>query len=75
MVISLSQVIALINNNSKLPYQNDSRSPDNGIINVVGVKVVDPEDGHEERNQDHDGQDSPRKAQRHDAFFSQEVFV
>ena len=56
MVISLSQVIALINNNSKPPYQDDSRSPDNGIINVVGVKVVDPEDGHEERNQDHDGQ-------------------
>ena len=27
----------------KLPYQNDSRSPDNGIINVVGVKVEDPQ--------------------------------
>ena len=61
MVISLSQVIALINNNPKLQYQDDSHSPDNGIINVVGVKVVDPEDGHEERKQDHDGQDSPQR--------------
>ena len=41
-------------NNLKLPYQNDSSSPDNGILIVVGVKVVDPEDGHEE-DQDHDG--------------------
>ena len=46
--------IALIN---ILSYtnQNDSRSPDNGIIDVVGVKdIEDPEDGHED-NQDHDG--------------------
>ena len=45
----------------KLPYQNDSRSPDNGILNVVGVIVVDPEDGHEEYEQDHEDQDSPRR--------------
>ena len=37
--------------------------------NVVGVKDTDdPEDGHEESQQDHDDQDSPRKAQRHDAY-------
>ena len=35
--------------------QNELCSPDNGIVNVVGVKdTEDPEDGHED-NQDHDG--------------------
>ena len=28
--------------------QKDSRSPDNGIFNVVGVKVEDPNKDHEE---------------------------
>ena len=28
----------------------------------VGVKVENPEDGHEEHKQDHDGQDSPQEA-------------
>ena len=34
--------------------------PDNGIINV-GVKVEDPEDGHEETHIDHDGQELTSK--------------
>ena len=50
---SLSQVIALIIYLS-YTHQNSFCSPDNGIVNVVGVKEVDPEDGHEDK-QDHDG--------------------
>ena len=59
--------------------------PDNGIVNVVGPKVEDPDDGHED-NQDHDGsrdKDSPQRidtmddsAMAHDTILSpQEVFL
>ena len=36
--------------------------PDNGIDDIVGVDVTgDPDDGHEDIKQDHNGQDSPWK--------------
>ena len=37
--------------------QNVFCSPDNRIDNIVGVEVTgDPDDGHEEKRQDQDGQ-------------------
>ena len=47
IIIDIITGIALINN-PKLLYQNGSRSPDNGILNVVGIKVEDPDKDHEE---------------------------
>ena len=62
---------------SKLTYQNDSRSPDNGILNVVGVKVEDPAKDHEEDPIDHKGhrQELTSESRVKDAFSAQEVFV
>ena len=58
-------------------YQNDSRSPDNGINNVVGVKVEDPDKDHEEDSVKQNGyhQELTSESYIKDAFFSQEVFI
>ena len=61
--INIITGIALINSLS-YTHQNDSCSPNNGIFNI-GVKVEDPEDGHEETQIDHDGQELTSK-ERHD---------
>ena len=46
--------------------QNVFCSPDNGIDNIVGVEVTgDPDDGYEETQLDHDGQELTLK-ERHD---------
>ena len=78
--------LALINNISKLLYPNVFCRPDYGIVNVVGAKVEDPDDGHED-NQDQDGsedKDSPQRedtkddsTMAHDTILSspQEVFL
>ena len=59
IIITLSQILASINN-PKLLHPKSFAAQDNGTINE-GVKVKAPDDGHEEYVQDHVEQDSPQR--------------
>ena len=57
--------------------QNEFCSPDNGIDNVVGVKVEDPDTDHEEDQVITKGiiKELTKESHVKDAFFSQEVLI